>query len=236
MKKTILILHGWGLSGEKYVDLQKILEKNGYKVLAPDLPGFGTEPLVKSDMTLDDYSKFLYQFYKKNKITTAYIIAHSFGGRVTAKFAMQHSELIEKIVFTGSPLIRQKLGIKKQLVSTTAYMSKWLMERLPKKLQKKIRWVVYRSIGEWDYYKADEMKETFKNVINEDTAAYLPKIKNPVLNLWGKHDKMVPEYVGRQITAAIAHAQFGYIEDGGHAIPYSHPREFSRQVLSFLGK
>lgn len=36
----LLILHGWGLSGETFYELAQLLSKNFY-VLVPDLPGFG---------------------------------------------------------------------------------------------------------------------------------------------------------------------------------------------------
>lgn len=236
MAKAVLILHGWGLSGGKYIALKKILEKKGYTVYSPDFPGFGLQPLSKPSMTIDDYVDFLYTFYKKNKISKAFIIAHSFGGRVTAKFAVKYPEMIEKIVFTGSPLIREELSLKKQIFQLIAHLGKKSMQYLPKSIYQRLQWVVYRGIGEWDYYKADTLRETFKNVINEDASVYIPKIRNPVLILWGKHDKMVPEYIGKKITTAIPHATYAYIADGGHAVPYSHASEFSQHILSFFEK
>lgn len=234
MAKIVLILHGWGISGKKYSVLKKILEKNGYRVFAPDFPGFGLEPLKKPVMTIDDYVAFLHDFYKKHKISQAYVVAHSFGGRVIAKFAIKYPEKIEKIVFTGSPLIRPKLNFKKQIVQSVAHIGKKGMQFLPKSIYRRLQWVVYRGIGEWDYYKADMLRETFKHVINENAEEYIGKIKKPALILWGKRDKMVPEYVGKQISLAIPHATYESIADGGHAIPYSHPKEFSQHVLSFF--
>ena len=234
MQKTVLILHGWGLSGERYSELQEILTNHGFQVFSPDFPGFGKEPLIKSSMTIDDYVVFLEKFYIKNKITKAYIVAHSFGGRVTAKFAVKNSEKIEKIVFTGTPLIRQELSWKKQIIHTAAHMTKRWMSTVPKNLQKKIQWIVYRSIGEWDYYKADKMRETFKNVISEDASVYIADIKNPVLTLWGKDDTITPVFIGRQISARIPGSKFVTIADAGHKVPYSHPKKFAQQVISFF--
>lgn len=236
MQKTILILHGWGISGKKYTVLQKKLEKKGYRVFAPDFPGFGSEPLIKPVMTIDDYVDFLKVFYKKNTIAKAYIIAHSFGGRVVAKFAIKYPEKIEKIVFTGSPLIREKLSLRKRIMQQIAHSGKNIVRYLPKGFYRRLQWILYRGVGEWDYYKAENLRETFKNVINENTKSYIGMIKKPVLILWGKHDKMVPEYIGRQIALAIPHATYEEIADGGHAIPYSHPKEFSQHVLSFFDK
>ncbi len=37
---TIIILHGWGSSKEKWQEVKENLEKQGLKVIVPDLPGF----------------------------------------------------------------------------------------------------------------------------------------------------------------------------------------------------
>lgn len=234
MLKTILILHGWGLSGERYKDLQNILEKKGYQVFAPDFPGFGSQPLSKPSMTIDDYVAFVYQFYKKHNIKKAYIIAHSFGGRVTAKFAAKYPEMIEKIVFTGSPLIRQKLSLKKRLIQSAAKFGKIGIHYMPEGLYRHMQWLVYRGIGEWDYYKAKKLRKTFIHVINEDLLSYVGNIKNPVLLLWGEDDKMVPAEIGKQIAKSIPGAKFIAIAHEGHRLPYANVKEFSRHVLSFF--
>ena len=49
MKKTILILHGWGVNGEKYQIIVGMLKEKGWVAFSPDLPGFGKEKLLKKD-------------------------------------------------------------------------------------------------------------------------------------------------------------------------------------------
>ena len=41
---TILILHGWGSCAKNWDKVKKLLEKRGYKVFVPDLPGFEQNP------------------------------------------------------------------------------------------------------------------------------------------------------------------------------------------------
>lgn len=67
MNKTIIILHGWGLAGDRYNALRKILEDKGFQVFAPDMPGFGSEPLVKDPMNIDDYVEFVATFFEKER-------------------------------------------------------------------------------------------------------------------------------------------------------------------------
>lgn len=234
MRKTVIILHGWGVSGIKYNELQKLLEQKNYSVFAPDMPGFGTEPLLNKSMTIDDYVDFVIGFMMKKNIIKAYFIGHSFGGRVLAKLAVVCPDFVEKIVFTGSPLIKSKLSLKKRAIQFTVTKSKKIIDLLPEKSSDLLRKVIYRMLGEWDYYKANEKKETFKNIISEDASLYIDKIKQPTLVLWGENDQMVSAEIAKKIIEKIPNSKMVIVKQGGHGIPYANVTEFARYVLDFF--
>lgn len=236
MKQTILILHGWRLYGAKYSEVRQVLEKNNFLVYTPDFPGFGSEPLKNPDMTLDDYVLFLNSFYKKHHITKAILIGHSFGGRIAAKFAEKFPKRIEAIIFTGAPLVKQDFSLKKKIMKLAAQKGKKTLEKFPEGIQRFIQRGVYRFIGEWDYYKSNDLKQVFKNVIREDASVYLHKISAPTLVLWGANDTMVPEKYGKQIAALIPGAKFESIRDAGHSVIYAYPKDFAKLVIRFLKK
>lgn len=171
---------------------------------------------------------------KKKGIKKAIFIGHSFGGRVTAKFAVVHPEFVEKIVFTGSPLIRQKLSLKKRIVQKTIRKSQFFIHFAPQFLQKPIRWMLYRFIGEFDYYKAQKLRETFKNVVNENSSDYIPRIQAPSLVLWGENDRLALLEHGKKIAQTIPGASFDSIRNAGHGIPYTKPKLFAEKVTRFL--
>src|SRR3989338_11260331 len=99
-KSPIIILHGWGLRGSVYRKLIELLKQKGHKVFAPDLPGFGHEPLLNNSMKLDDYILFVKNFIAEKKIKKPIIIGHSFGGRVTVKYAFLYPDEIDKLILT----------------------------------------------------------------------------------------------------------------------------------------
>src|SRR5437868_1870950 len=103
MKSPILILHGWGKTGSAYSAIQKLFEEKGYEVFAPNLPGFGSESLVKPVMNIDDYAEWVIEYLKKKKRKKVILIGHSFGGRISAKLTAFHPELVEKLILTGAP-------------------------------------------------------------------------------------------------------------------------------------
>ncbi len=234
MKTPIVILHGWGLSGGRYEALQKILKKEKYTVYAPDLPGFGEEKLLKPVMNLDDYVGFVFHFLHEKKIKKVIFIGHSFGGRVATKFTYKHPEYVEKLILTGAPIIREPLSLKKKLIGIIARTGKKILSYSPIQVVEFLSWFAYRIIGEWDYFKAGDMRPTFIKIINEDLSEILPSITTRTLLLWGEYDTFVPVAIGKKASAKMPHASFIEIPLATHKLPYEKPSLFAQEVLAFI--
>lgn len=236
MKLTILILHGWAttMSGSRYSEFAALLAADGHTVFAPDLPGFGKEKLQKPVMVLDDYVAFVDAFLKKKKIKKAVIIGHSFGGRIAAKFAVTHPEKIEKLVLAGAPLIKRKLTAKKRVAFLVAKTGKTALSFFTPSFQTISKKLLYRSIGEWDYYKANKLRGTMQAIIREDLFPILPNIQTSTLVVWGENDTFVPLLDGKEIAKQIKKAQFMSVPEATHKLPYEYPEKFFQAVKSFL--
>ena len=66
--KPLLILHGWTISGsESWNQVQEILSQKGYKVICPDLPGFGKSQAPPYAWSLDDYCDFIGKLIREPK-------------------------------------------------------------------------------------------------------------------------------------------------------------------------
>lgn len=234
MKSPILILHGWGKTGAAYSEIQKLFEKRGYSVFAPDLPGFGAEKMSKPVMDVDDYVAWVLAYLRRNKLKKVILIGHSFGGRIGAKLTAFDSELVEKLILTGAPLIRRPLTIKKKILVAVSSTGKKMFVYGPAPLTKAMRYVLYRVIGEWDYYKANTLRETLTNIVNEDLFPVLHKITRPTLLVWGGNEITVPVKDAEDIAKEIPHAKLMIVPDATHKLPYENPKAFADAVLDFL--
>jgi pimeloyl-ACP methyl ester carboxylesterase len=180
----VVLLHGWGLSSDKYVNLaQKILEKNNdLTFYIPDLPGFGKSEEPTENWHIDDYADCLKDFIEnairrkngfeliKNILKEAVqnsggitshkkekviILAHSFGGRIAIKYATKYPEDLERLFLTGAAGIKHPLSKRKRAFSILARFGKTVFS-LPviKILQKKASNLLYKIIREKDYHEA----------------------------------------------------------------------------------
>ena len=62
----------------------------------------------------------------------------------------------------------------------------------------------------------------------------LERIRQPVLAVWGREDRIVPMYRSTVLSRAIPHAQLRIVERCGHIAMLEQPGEFNRHVAEFL--
>jgi pimeloyl-ACP methyl ester carboxylesterase len=236
MKTPIVILHGWGKKGADYKEIQNILEHKNYSVFIPDMPGFGSEKLIKPTMHIDDYVDFVLSYLKKHKVHNAIFIGHSFGGRISAKLAAQYPDVVAKLILTGAPLIKEELSLKKKALIVVSRVGKKILRKISSS-NTLFRKAIYVLLGEWDYYKLKpELKETFKAVIAENIAPNLPHIVATTLVLWGGNDAFVPKRIGKSIASIIPNAKYIEVPNASHKLPYEYPEIFAEEVLRFIEK
>lgn len=235
MKKTILILHGWGVSGETYRTITGMLKEKGWVVFSPDLPGFGTEKLLKKAMNVDDYVNFIKGFIKNKKLSDVVLIGHSFGGRIAIKLAASKESAITGLILTGSAGIKPGLALYKRFITYMAIsLGELFRFSLLRKIKSRVRKIFYFAIGEWDYYNAGDLRETFKKVVAEDLIDCLPNIRVPTLLVWGSKDNIIQPIYGKMMEERIPHATLVVVEGAGHKLPYANPKKFIGVIMPFL--
>ena len=179
--KAIVLLHGWGQN----IQMMQMLGepfKNDYRIIAIDFPGFGSSEEPKEVMNVSDYTKLVEDLLKKLKIKKPILVGHSFGGRVSVKFASRCE--VEKVILL-SPALRghDKKGIKTKILK--------FLKKVP--VIKNLEGWAKNHIGSRDYKAASPvMRQTLVNVVNEDLSEYAKDIEEPTLLIWGEYDDEAP--------------------------------------------
>lgn len=231
--KNVIILHGWGLHSGIYRQLSTLLAKHGYRVYIPDLPGFGSQPLLSPAMSLDEYVLFLRGYIKEKKIKKPVVIGHSFGGRIALKYSFLYPNDFSKLILTGVPIIRN-LTLGKKVVFLITMIGGKLFKQFPYSINNFLRKSLYYAIGEWDYYNSGPLKIVFKNIIEEDLTNYARGIKIPVLVVWGARDKIVAVSNLEKIKKFFPSAQIKVINEAGHKLPYENAQAFLNSIEAFI--
>jgi len=239
MKEPIVILHGWGstVSGQKrFGEVKQLLEKKGYTVFTPDLPGFGSNTLKKEELFFEDYVAFVKEFLQQQKLKKITLIGHSFGGRIAIAFAAKYPDLVGRLILVSASGIPHPLPSgKKKLAYIATKIAKPLFSIPPCSwFYQYFRKAVYYAIGEMDYYKAGSLTKTFRNIVEVNITQDLPKIKTPTLIIWGEEDTFVPVADGMVMYEKIKGSQIVIEKNEGHKFPYDNPKAFVAIVLKFV--
>ncbi|NCN58578.1 hypothetical protein COW99_01525 [Candidatus Roizmanbacteria bacterium CG22_combo_CG10-13_8_21_14_all_38_20] len=226
--KTIVILHGWKLSSQRYNPLVKELRKLGYRVYIPDMPGNGVAKLPKNPFTLDDYVEYVLGYLSTNKLRRFTLIGHSFGGRVGIKLVAKNPELINKLVLTGTPGVIPVSSTKIKMFLVLAKIGNMIFNLPVLELFKdSARRGLYRLAKSSDYYHTDGvMRQTFKNIIRADLVKSMSKLKLPVTLVWGEHDEAVPVNVAKVMQKMIKGSKLVVIPGSSHDVIWANPLRF----------
>ncbi|PIR02055.1 MAG: hypothetical protein COV62_02400 [Candidatus Nealsonbacteria bacterium CG11_big_fil_rev_8_21_14_0_20_35_11] len=235
---AILVLHGWGGSSDSWVKVQEILSQNNYKVICPDLPGFGKSQNPPEAWGIDDYINLILNFTKKVSLDRFFLIGHSFGGGLAGKFTALFPEKIKTLILCDAAVIRKKRYSLRQKLAHFLQKYGNIFFSVPlfeKKIYPWARKIVYKIAGTSDYYLAKgTMKETFKKISEEDLTKFLSRIKAPTLIIWGKKDKTLPSEDGFSMKKIIPNSETKIIDGADHSPHRRTPEELSKIILNFL--
>lgn len=231
MKKSIVLLHGWGGTKESLSLLGKRLEQYGYSVHILEMPGHGGRELMPHPWSMNDFSNWLATKIKELNVSQDFILAgHSFGGRLIIDSVTSDLLTPKAIVLIDSSGVKPKNSVKKRVWKIMAHLAKTL--KLDNQILRKI---VYRYlIREADYLKTTgALKETFKIINEEFYDEKLSKVRIPTLILWGDKDNVTPLWMGKTINDKIKGSVLK-VFDAKHSLPLVLPDEVALEINKFI--
>lgn len=217
--KSIVILPGWGDTRKTFNHLIEYLN-NYFTVYIVDYPGFGNSNFPNRNLTIYDYSELIYEFIKENKLEDPILIGHSFGGRIITLLTGYYHYKFSNIILLDSAGIKPKKTIRSKLRKLSYKLLKRLSRIIPKKYRDKYNKKVFSYFASTDYQNLTQnMRETFKNIVNTDLKDYLKYIKSNVLLIWGNNDDATPIRDAKIMNKEIKNSELIIIDKSGH-FPY----------------
>jgi len=228
--KTLIILHGWQSSKERWERIKNEIEKEEIAVIIPDLPGFKKETELDETWNFNDYLEWLYNFSLNKE--RFFLLGHSFGGRIAIKFTVKYPSKIKGLILVGSAGIKPKknifLSIFVPIFKKFSFLPGYSLFRefFYKYILKKTDYLETKGI----------MRETFKKIIKEDLRPYLSQIKTPTLIIWGQKDKITPLSDAYLMKEKIKDSKLEILENVGHTPHLEAPEKLSKIISGFLAK
>jgi len=227
--KPFLILHGWGSFSDRWVTVAEQISKGGFKVIVPDLPGFGKSDIPAVPWNMNNYINWLEAFVKELNLKEFYLMGHSFGGALAVKLTIKHPQDVKKLFLAAAASVRKKTAKKAAFknISKVAKLFTWL-PFYPFLRKAFYKFVIRKS----DYpYVEGVMKETFKNVIFEDLAQFTGFIRTPTVIIWGDKDKATPVEDAYFMNKKIKNSKLVIIPGAGHILNRENPEILAEKIL-----
>lgn len=199
---ALLLLHGWGCNGGTWAPVANQL-KAKYRVITPDIPGFGQSTEPPPSWGTAEYATLLAKFMDALALERPFIVGHSNGGRIAITLAARG--LCRRLILVDSAGIPPHRTIQYYLKVYSYKVFKRVLS-LPGLRRRKEEILEKRrqKTGSADYQAASPgMRQVLSRVVNENLRDQLAKIKNPTLLVWGARDTATPLSDGREMERIL---------------------------------
>jgi pimeloyl-ACP methyl ester carboxylesterase len=235
MPHTTIALHCWASSGREY-DLLRPLLPAGMALLAPDLPGFGGEPVPTGfDYSVRAYADWISVFIEAHQVAEFTLIGHSMSGKMAlALAARQPAGLRHLVLLSPSPPAGEPMSDDDRAASVAAHGK-------PEEAEKTFRKITRRPIAPElrAHVIADNLRTTqaawthwLLEGAREDISTLMPRVQVPCHLLVGEGDTAITPESQRQLTLPLlpAGTPFTVVPGAGHLLPLEAPNEVAAAV------
>ena len=101
---TFILIHGAWQGGWCWERITPLLETEGHRVFAPDLPGMGQDPTPLMEITLDRWVQFVSDLLRQQK-EKVILVGHSRGGLIISQVAEKLPNHILSLVYVAAILV-----------------------------------------------------------------------------------------------------------------------------------
>jgi pimeloyl-ACP methyl ester carboxylesterase len=238
-KNTLILLHGLGASAERWEDVIPLFAKK-FRVIVPDLIGFGYSDKPSIDYTTDYFAEFMSKFVEKVGIEEMSIIGSSLGGQIAAEFIINQNADVKKLVLVSpSGVMKHSTPALDAYISAALYpntdsaLNAFQVMSGRKKIDEKI------VSGFIERMQLPNAKMAFMSTLlglsnSKVVTEKLQLITIPTLIVWGENDPVIPIEYAQSFISGINDCRFYKMIGCAHTPYVEKPEKFFQIVSDFL--
>lgn len=252
--KTLIMVHGYRGNHHGLEAIAAGLSK--YRVLIPDLPGFGESEELSDTHSIEAYSNWLNGFIEALGFEReVHLMGHSFGSLVVGFYATQHSpQSVSLVNPVSTPALE---GPRAALTNLTKiyyllaafapkFAGEWLLRNkisvmvmsivMAKTKDKELRrWIHNQHISNFsDFASVRVAVEGYEASISTDLSKLAAQIAAPVLIVSATLDDITDIESQRRVSNLYQKLTYKEIQDVGHLVHYEAPAQAAEYISDFL--
>lgn len=257
--EAVVLLHGGGTDHAwlSWSEAIPALLASGYRVVAPDMPGYGESPSAAWPATRPNLSRALAELVDVLGLPPAVFVGISMGGSLALAQALERPRSVRALVPVGSyglarrsalhslyvwlarlpqgtnslnPLLARSPLAVRLLLRSFVFNSASLTPQLVAQVQRALQNPA--SARAFAQFQRDELRWAgFTTCFMEQLTA----IAVPTLVIHGSRDSAVPLTASQEAARRIPGAELRVFEGAGHWTQREEPGRFAYELLRFLG-
>ena len=235
----LILIHGF-LGSSKMWEPQINFFKNHFRVITPDLPGFGKSNKAKSHNSIQSIANLLMDCLEEKKIDKFYLLGHSMGGMIVQEMAKKYGNKIVKLICYSTGPRGEMPGRFESVDQSRENLKKKGLEITAKNIAK--TWFVRKENAKYfdicieagkqtSTKAADDALIALKNWNGVDT---LKNFKNETLIVWGDQDKSYNLEQIKTLEKSIKKSKLVIFKNCAHNVHLEQPDQFNNAIKNFL--
>jgi len=253
----VVLIHGLGATKASFLDTAAALARQGYRVHAIDLPGFGSsdKPLL-APYTPSWFAGHVLSLLDALGIARAHLVGNSMGGRVALEVGLRAPDRISSITLLCPAVAFVKRDLW-PLIKLLRPELGLLPHGFRRSMVARQLWGLFADSDAIDPQVADVVIDEFQRVYTSPAAraAFLTSARNlyldrpfgrdgfyerlgelhpPALFVWGSHDALIPSAFKRHVASALPSAEQIVLQGCGHVPQVERPEQVNGMILRLL--
>jgi 2-hydroxy-6-oxonona-2,4-dienedioate hydrolase len=219
---AVVLVHGLAVSADYWPRNGPAIAAAGYRVVAPDLPGFGRTTGGARTMSVPGQSAALGAIVEALGLGAAVFVGHSLSCQTVLELAARQPFRVRGLVLAAPTGERRRLVLTRQAIGLARDAFREPPSLLP------LIGLAYLRAGPVRFYR------TWRAGARHDTASALELVRAPGLVVLGSDDPVVSPHYAAEVADRLTDARLEMVEGAAHAVHFGRPREFNAAVVRFL--
>ena len=258
--KLIVLLHGFPENWAAWRRSIKPLVDAGYRVVVPDQRGYNLsdKPDGIHNYRLDALASDVRELIRSFERDRAIIVGHDWGGSVAWQLAMDHPEVVEKLIIINASHpaafrreIRENPAQQQKSWYMAAFQLPWLPELLLGQSPLATTDLFFRkgAVNQEAYSSYDlhglavsmsqpgaltAMLNWYRAPLRNWSSSQTRQIDTPTLLIWAEQDIALGKSLTYGLDQWVTHLKIHYIPNCGHWVQNEAPDEVNAQLLEFI--
>ena len=235
----LVLVHGF-LGSSKMWKPQIDFFKYHFRVITPDLPGFGRSNKAKSHNSIQSIANLLLDRLEEKKIDKFHLLGHSMGGMIVQEMAKKSGGKISKLVCYSTGPKGEMPGRFETVDQSRENIKKNGLEVTAKNIAQ--TWFVLGEKAKYFDLCLEAGKQTSIEaadnaliaIKNWDGVKNLQDIKNNTLIIWGDKDKSYNLEQVQTLEKNISDSSLVIFKGCAHNVHLEQPNQFNHAIKDFL--